>query len=57
MVYNLEYYFNKGVQEDYRRRHDGSDNTIQLNDVAFSVHVCPILHLYLKSPYLTIFLF
>lgn len=36
--YNLSFYFDKDVQDEYRRRHDGSSNTVQPNDVAFSVH-------------------
>ena len=37
-LYNLAFYLDKGVQKEYLRRH-GVVNTVQLNDVAFSVHV------------------
>jgi len=30
------------VQEEYRRRHHGAHNIVQLNDVAFSVHACTL---------------
>jgi len=37
-LYNLAFYFNASVQEEYSRRHDGAVNLVQLNDVAFSIH-------------------
>jgi len=37
-VYALNFRFNPAVREEYRNRHDGHDNGVQLNDVAFAVH-------------------
>ncbi|KAF8322016.1 PQ-loop-domain-containing protein [Clavulina sp. PMI_390] len=37
-IYNLALYANENVRGEYRRRHNGADNAVRLNDVAFSVH-------------------
>ncbi|KAB5591446.1 Cystinosin [Ceratobasidium theobromae] len=36
--YTINFLFNKEVREEYRRRHDGHDNSVQFNDVAFATH-------------------
>lgn len=38
-VYNLAFLFDDDVQEEYRRRHNGHPNIVQLNDAGFAVHV------------------
>jgi cystinosin len=37
-IYNTLLYFDPVVREQYRRRHDGENNLVQLNDVVFSLH-------------------
>lgn len=32
------FYFSPVIQRQYRGRHDGEDNTVRLNDVAFATH-------------------
>lgn len=51
LVYNMALYSNKSVQEEYRRRHDGANNTVQLNDVASSIHVSNVSQIQ-QLPYL-----
>lgn len=36
--YATNFMFNEDVREEYRRRHNGHDNSVQLNDVAFAIH-------------------
>ncbi|KAF8708002.1 transporter, partial [Rhizoctonia solani] len=38
-IYTTNFYFNEEVREEYRQRHNGYDNSVQLNDVAFAIHV------------------
>ncbi|CAE6435118.1 unnamed protein product [Rhizoctonia solani] len=37
-IYTTNFYFNEEVREEYRQRHNGYDNSVQLNDVAFAIH-------------------
>lgn len=37
-IYNLNFYFNPNVRREYRNRHQGHENSVQPNDVAFAVH-------------------
>ncbi|KAG8907227.1 hypothetical protein FRB99_005051 [Tulasnella sp. 403] len=37
-IYSSNFYFNGRIREQYRQRHDGQDNAVMLNDVAFAVH-------------------
>lgn len=37
--YSFNFLFNERVREEYRLRHDGKDNSVALNDLAFTVHV------------------
>ncbi|EIE79805.1 hypothetical protein RO3G_04510 [Rhizopus delemar RA 99-880] len=37
-IFNLSFYFNEAIREEYRRRNNSSENLVQLNDVVFSVH-------------------
>jgi len=37
-IYNLNFYFNPTVRAEYRERNQGHENSVQPNDVAFSVH-------------------
>jgi cystinosin len=37
-VYNLTFFCSTSIQEMYKERHGGSENTVQSNDVAFAVH-------------------
>lgn len=36
--YNLCFYYSPQIHQEYKRRHDGSEVTVQSNDVAFAVH-------------------
>ncbi|QRV76670.1 PQ-loop repeat-containing protein 1 [Ceratobasidium sp. AG-Ba] len=36
--YATNFMFNEDVREEYRRRHNGHDNSVQPNDVAFAIH-------------------
>ncbi|KAG8718127.1 hypothetical protein FRC08_005900 [Ceratobasidium sp. 394] len=36
--YATTFMFNEGVREEYRKRHNGHNNSVQLNDVAFAIH-------------------
>lgn len=38
-IYNLNFFWNDRIREEYRQRHDGKNNSVMLNDVAFAVHV------------------
>lgn len=46
-AYNIAFYFDRDVQEEYRRRHHGTENTVQVNDVAFSIHASIMASLWL----------
>ncbi|CAE6399937.1 unnamed protein product [Rhizoctonia solani] len=37
-IYATNFYFNEEVREKYRQRHNGYDNSVQPNDVAFAIH-------------------
>ncbi|KAK0562624.1 hypothetical protein OC861_005229 [Tilletia horrida] len=37
-VFNIAFYSSPLIREQYRARHGGQDNVVQLNDVAFAVH-------------------
>ncbi|KAI8091899.1 PQ loop repeat-domain-containing protein [Thamnidium elegans] len=38
-IYNLSFYFDKEIQEEYQSRHPDSDgNLVRMNDVVFSIH-------------------
>ncbi|CAE6447711.1 unnamed protein product [Rhizoctonia solani] len=37
-IYTTNFFFNEEVREEYRQRHNGSDSSVQPNDVAFAVH-------------------
>ncbi|CAE6521149.1 unnamed protein product [Rhizoctonia solani] len=37
-IYTTNFFFNEEVREEYRQRHNGHDNSVQPNDVAFAVH-------------------
>jgi len=37
-IYNIAFFFNSGIQEAYKKRHDGEDNQVRSNDVLFAVH-------------------
>jgi cystinosin len=41
-IYTVNFYFNEAVRGEYRRRHEGHDNSTQLNDVAFAVHAATL---------------
>jgi len=36
--YATNFFFNEDVRDEYRRRHNGHDNSVQPNDVAFAMH-------------------
>ncbi|CAE6504750.1 unnamed protein product [Rhizoctonia solani] len=38
-IYTTNFFFNEEVREEYRKRHNGYDNSVQLNDVAFAIHL------------------
>lgn len=45
-LYTLGFFFNQSVKDDYRRRHNNHNSTVQPNDVAFACHVCePLGHI------------
>jgi len=37
-VYSVSFLWNERIREEYRQRHDGKDNSVMPNDVAFAVH-------------------
>ncbi|KAL0032185.1 hypothetical protein WJX77_009515 [Trebouxia sp. C0004] len=37
-IFNIAFYFDPSVQEQYRQKHNGHSNAVHLNDVFFSVH-------------------
>ncbi|KAK0549322.1 hypothetical protein OC844_006884 [Tilletia horrida] len=37
-IFNLAFFASPTVRRQYRDRHDGRDNVVQINDVAFAVH-------------------
>ncbi|CUA76815.1 Cystinosin homolog [Drosophila melanogaster] [Rhizoctonia solani] len=37
-IYTTNFFFNEEVREEYQKRHDGYDSSVQLNDVAFAMH-------------------
>ncbi|KAI8065552.1 PQ loop repeat-domain-containing protein [Gongronella butleri] len=37
-IFNLAFFFSKEIQEQYRHRHNDSDNLVRGNDVLFAVH-------------------
>lgn len=39
-IYNSSFFWSPTIQEEYRSRHSGSDNLVEINDVAFSIHAC-----------------
>ncbi|KAG9103603.1 hypothetical protein FRC06_009613 [Ceratobasidium sp. 370] len=41
--YATTFMFNEDVREEYRRRHNGHNNSVQLNDVAFAIHASKAL--------------
>ncbi|KAF9520392.1 hypothetical protein BS47DRAFT_1323917 [Hydnum rufescens UP504] len=41
-VYALFFFYNPAIQDEYRRRHGGHNNSVQLNDVAFSCHAATL---------------
>ncbi|KDN50054.1 hypothetical protein RSAG8_01389, partial [Rhizoctonia solani AG-8 WAC10335] len=43
-IYTTNFFFNEEVREEYRKRHNGYDNSVQLNDVAFAIHVSYLQH-------------
>ncbi|KAF8326520.1 PQ loop repeat-domain-containing protein [Cantharellus anzutake] len=41
-IYSSAFLFSPGVREEYRRRHDGHNPSVQLNDVAFALHAATL---------------
>ncbi|KAG2193496.1 hypothetical protein INT47_005021, partial [Mucor saturninus] len=38
-IYNLSFYFNKEIRDEYQQRHPHSDNNlVRMNDVVFAIH-------------------
>jgi len=50
-IYSLFFHFNGAIKDEYRRRHGGHDNTVQLNDVAFACHAATLSLITLLQTY------
>ncbi|OQS05739.1 Lysosomal Cystine Transporter (LCT) Family [Thraustotheca clavata] len=52
-VYNSAFYWSSSVQDEYKAKHDGSPNSVQVNDVFFGIHavVVTLLTLYQTTIY------
>ncbi|KAG9068805.1 hypothetical protein KI688_011091 [Linnemannia hyalina] len=37
-IFNLAFFFSTEIQEEYKRRNDGQENLVRVNDVFFAVH-------------------
>ena len=38
MIYNCAFFYSESIQDQYRDKHNGNDNTVASNDVAFSIN-------------------
>ncbi|KAG8862309.1 hypothetical protein FRB96_001888 [Tulasnella sp. 330] len=50
-TYNANFFWNDSVREEYRKRHDGNDNSVMPNDVAFAFHAFLLASITLGQTY------
>ncbi|CAO3599820.1 unnamed protein product [Absidia cylindrospora] len=51
-IFNLAFFFSEDIQDEYRRRHQNSDNLVRANDVLFAVHAFLISFLTLSQTFI-----
>ncbi|KAI8098485.1 PQ-loop-domain-containing protein [Halteromyces radiatus] len=51
-VFNLAFFFSDEIQDEYRRRHQNSDNLVRANDVLFAVHALLISSITLAQTFI-----